>query len=81
MKVYDQLKDDTYWKEVDADKSFTDLHDELLSYCNQTIDNISDIKIDKLWWLICNTDHVIRFKLKRKRLFSYIFIKKKKKTE
>ncbi|XP_031621759.1 thymidylate kinase-like [Contarinia nasturtii] len=49
MKVYDELKDDSYWKDIDADKSFNDLHEELLSHCNQAIDNISNEIMDKLW--------------------------------
>lgn len=49
MKMYDQLKDNSYWREIDADKSFSDLHDELLSHCNDAIENISNDKLDKLW--------------------------------
>lgn len=49
MRVFEQLKDDSYWKEIDADKTFNELHDELLSHCNQIIDNISTEKMDKLW--------------------------------
>lgn len=47
--MYDQLKDDSYWTEIDADKSFNDLHAELLAHCNHTIDNIVNEKIEKLW--------------------------------
>lgn len=49
MKMYEQLKDDSYWKEIDADKTFNDLHGELLSRCNEAIDNIPNEKFDKLW--------------------------------
>lgn len=49
MKMFDQLKDDTYWKDIDADKTLNDLHVELLSHCNQAIDNISNEKMDLLW--------------------------------
>lgn len=49
MKMYDQLKDESYWTEVDADKTFNDLQEELLSHCNHAIDNIVNEKMDKLW--------------------------------
>lgn len=49
MKAFDQLKDDSYWKEIDADKEFNDLHQELLSHCDQAINDISNDKLDKLW--------------------------------
>lgn len=51
MKIFDQLKDNSYWKEIDADKPFNQLQDELLAQCNQAIDNISNDKLDTLWWL------------------------------
>lgn len=49
MKAFDQLKDDSYWTEIDADKEFNDLHQELLSHCDQAINDISNDKLDKLW--------------------------------
>lgn len=49
MKAYDQLKDDSYWKEIYADKPFNDLHGELLIHCCEAINKISNDKIDKLW--------------------------------
>lgn len=49
MKVYDQLKENSYWKEINADKSVNDLQDEIFGHCNQAIDNISSGKLDNLW--------------------------------
>lgn len=49
MKMFDQLVDNSYWQKVDADKSFNELHDELLLHCNHAIENITNEKIDKLW--------------------------------
>lgn len=49
LRAYDQLKDDAYWTEINADKSFNELQTELLTYCNNAIDNISNDKLDKLW--------------------------------
>lgn len=49
MKVYEQLQDNKYWKEIDADKPFNDLQTELLSHCQKAIDNITNDEIDKLW--------------------------------
>lgn len=49
MNIFKQLKDDRYWKEVDADKTSNDLHDELLAHVNEAIDTISDDKLEKLW--------------------------------
>lgn len=49
MKVYDQLKDNSYWKEINADKTFNELQNDLLTHVNQAIDSIGDEKLGKLW--------------------------------
>lgn len=49
MQMFDRLKDNS-WTEINADKSFNDLHDELLHCCNNAIDNIANEKLDVLWW-------------------------------
>lgn len=49
MEVFSQLKDDSYWKEVNADKTMTELHDELLTHVDEAIENITDDKLDKMW--------------------------------
>lgn len=48
MEVYEQLKDNNYWKEIDADRPFNDLHNEILTYCCEVIDGIPDDKLEKL---------------------------------
>lgn len=49
MNIFSQLKDDSYWKEVNADKTENDLHDELISHVDQAIASIPDDKLEKLW--------------------------------
>lgn len=49
MTIFKQLKDDSYWKEINADKTFDDLQGELLKHVNQTIDAVSDNDIAKMW--------------------------------
>lgn len=49
MEVFGQLKDDSYWKEVDADKTQTELHNELLSHVDEAMENITDDKLQKIW--------------------------------
>lgn len=49
MKVFDQLKDKKYWTEIDADKPFNELQDELLTHCNKAIENVANDNLDNLW--------------------------------
>lgn len=49
LKAYEQLKESSYWTEIDADKPFNELQNELLTHCNNAIENISNDKLDKLW--------------------------------
>lgn len=49
LRAYDQLKDSSYWTEINAEKSADDLQAELLAHCNNAIDNIANEKLDKLW--------------------------------
>lgn len=49
LRAYDQLKDSSYWTEINAEKTADELHDELLTHCNNAIDNIPNEKLDKLW--------------------------------
>lgn len=49
MEVFKQLKDNSYWKEIDADKSPNDLHDELLTHCYEVIDKICNDELGKLY--------------------------------
>lgn len=49
LRAYDQLKDSSYWTEINAEKSADELHTELLTHCNKAIDNISNEKLEKLW--------------------------------
>lgn len=51
LRAFDQLKDSSYWTEINADKPFEELQSELMTHCNNAIDNISNDKLDKLWWL------------------------------
>lgn len=49
MKIFEQLKDDKYWKEINADKTFNSLQDELMGHVNKAIDNVQGEQLDKLW--------------------------------
>lgn len=49
MNVFAELKDDSYWKEVNADKNFNDLQKDLMTEVNHAIDNLPDDKLHKLW--------------------------------
>lgn len=49
MEVFRQLKDDNYWKEIVVNGSISEIYDELLMYCCEVIDNVSDNEILKLW--------------------------------
>lgn len=49
MKIFEQLKDDSYWKEINADKSFNCLQTELMEHVNEAIDNVLGDQLDKLW--------------------------------
>lgn len=49
LRVYDELKDSSYWTEINANKKADELHAELLTHCNDAIENMSNEKLDKLW--------------------------------
>lgn len=49
MKLFQRLKDDGYWKEIDADKSFEDLQSELLTHVEKCIDHLPGGDLQKLW--------------------------------
>lgn len=49
MKVFEELKDDSYWKEINADKTSNQLHDELLGHVHEAIDKVQGDRIDRLW--------------------------------
>lgn len=49
MEIFSQLKDDSYWKEVNADKTTIELHNELMSHVDKAMENIIDEKLDKMW--------------------------------
>lgn len=49
MKVFQRLKDDSYWKEINADQPFDSLHSELLTNTLQTINEASTKDLNKLW--------------------------------
>lgn len=48
-EVFRQLKDDNYWKEIVVNGSISEIYDELLMYCCEVIDSVSDNEILKLW--------------------------------
>lgn len=48
-QCYKQLKDDTYWLEIDADKTENVLHEELKELTIKTMDRILLKPLDKLW--------------------------------
>lgn len=49
MDVFAELKDDSYWMEISADKEFNDLQTDLLEKVKDAIDNLPDDKLHKLW--------------------------------
>lgn len=49
MKVFQRLKDDGYWKEINADQSFESLQSELLTNSLQTINEASTKDLGTLW--------------------------------
>lgn len=49
MKVFERLMDNSYWKEIDADKTFNELQTELLTHVTSTIDIAGDKELAKLW--------------------------------
>lgn len=49
MKVFQLLKDSSYWKEIDADKSFNDLQTELFKHVTETVDEARETELKKLW--------------------------------
>lgn len=63
LRSYEQLKDSSYWTEINAEKTADELHDELLTHCNTAIDNIPNEKLDKLWWLAWQDDREFSFVL------------------
>lgn len=49
MKVFERLMDDTYWKQIDADKEFDDLQTELLTHVETAIDSCRETELQTLW--------------------------------
>uniref|UniRef100_A0A182Q2G2 Thymidylate kinase n=1 Tax=Anopheles farauti TaxID=69004 RepID=A0A182Q2G2_9DIPT len=49
IEKYSILKDDRYWKEIDADKTFDNLTEELYNEVLNSIKNSGDKAIEKLW--------------------------------
>uniref|UniRef100_A0A182NV10 Thymidylate kinase n=1 Tax=Anopheles dirus TaxID=7168 RepID=A0A182NV10_9DIPT len=49
IEKYSMLKDDRYWKTIDADKAFDDLTVELYKEVVNSIDSSGDMAIEKLW--------------------------------
>lgn len=50
MNIFEQLKDDSYWTEINADKTHKQLQDELLGHVHVAIDNVQGDHLAKLWW-------------------------------
>lgn len=49
MKVFERLMDNTYWKQIDANKPFNDLQNELLTHVETAIDSCRESELNKLW--------------------------------
>ncbi|XP_035911688.1 thymidylate kinase [Anopheles stephensi] len=49
IEKYGLLKDDRYWKAIDADKTFDDLTVELYEEVLRTVENAGDKPLEKLW--------------------------------
>ncbi|XP_053664870.1 uncharacterized protein LOC128714019 [Anopheles marshallii] len=49
IEKYSMLKDDRYWKAIDADKTFDDLTACLYEEVVRTIENAGDKPLEKLW--------------------------------
>lgn len=49
MNIFEQLKDDKYWKEINADKPSKCLQDELMRHVNEAIDKVQTNEMDELW--------------------------------
>lgn len=49
MEMYERLKDNSYWTEIDADKTEADLHCELLTEVERLIKNVEQKELAKLW--------------------------------
>lgn len=41
--------DDSYWKQIDADKEFEDLQTELLTHVETAIDSCRETELQTLW--------------------------------
>lgn len=48
MKVFEHLKDKS-WKQIDADKPFSDLQTELMTHVETAIDSCRESELQKLW--------------------------------
>lgn len=49
MNMFEQLKDDSYWREINADKTAEDLHTELLELVEKNVKSSATKDIGKLW--------------------------------
>uniref|UniRef100_A0A182WMH5 Thymidylate kinase n=1 Tax=Anopheles minimus TaxID=112268 RepID=A0A182WMH5_9DIPT len=49
IEKYSMLKDDRYWKAIDADKTFDDLTADLYNEVLRTIENVGEKPLEKLW--------------------------------
>uniref|UniRef100_A0A182S709 Thymidylate kinase n=1 Tax=Anopheles maculatus TaxID=74869 RepID=A0A182S709_9DIPT len=49
IEKYGLLKDDRYWKAIDADKTFDDLTVELYEAVLSTVEKVGDKPLEKLW--------------------------------
>lgn len=52
MQVFERLRDNAYWKQIDADKPFDDLQTELMTHVETAIDSCRESELKKLWWMI-----------------------------
>ena len=50
MKMFDFLKDEGYWTEINADKTPDDLHTELLAHVQRIVADASGKELGSLWW-------------------------------
>lgn len=48
-EIFQILKDDSYWKEINADKTFDVLQSELYAHVNKAIDTLPSAELQKLW--------------------------------
>lgn len=49
MKVFERMVDNSYWKQIDADKPFNELQTELIAQVETAIDSCRETELQKLW--------------------------------